>query len=269
VRVAPASPTRGEGGRRVSGCIFDGVSPTTNAHVFRMGWIAQMFPTAERFRHVHTRHEVGHEFDAEWRNERADFKVNCVCARCNDGWMERLDVEAEDIFLTRAVMGVSAKITSPTEKRTVARWCVLIGILFDQGQATPRIGPPVHQSLHAGDVPDGVWVWLAHTEPTDDAPHAWASVKDIELSIGIGGGTVDVRYAYFISFGIGHLVVQVLIPTDQTTAGIGFERLVDASIVRQLWPDLLTPLIWPPPQPLPWAEMDQFTRTFRTIDRMP
>jgi hypothetical protein len=60
----------------VPGCIFDGVSPTTRAHIFREAWIRDLTSSSDVLRHVLTRREPGDEFEREWLKERADFKVN-------------------------------------------------------------------------------------------------------------------------------------------------------------------------------------------------
>jgi hypothetical protein len=183
--------------------------------------------------------------------------------------MDRLDHAAEDMFLTSAVLGREARITNPVDKETLARSCALIAVLFDQSQAPPRLDRQVHHSLYAGRVPHGARVWLAHTDPTGEAPLAWGSAKDMVLSVGTGGGNVDESDAYFITFGVGRFVAQVFIPTVRTTEGIEFQRFSSEANLHELWPDVLTPLIWPPPQTLPWDQMKDFTRAFQTIDRSP
>lgn len=84
--------------------------------------------------------------------------------------MEALDLAAEDVFITAAATGGRAKLLRPSDKRTVARWCILVATLFDQGQAEPRLGTTFHQEFCRGIIPDGVCVWLANVVPTTRRP---------------------------------------------------------------------------------------------------
>ena len=84
--------------------------------------------------------------------------------------MEALDLAAEDVFVTAAAKGRSAKLLRPSDKRTVGRWCVLVATLFDQGQAQPRLDATFHQAFYRGAIPEGVAVWRASVVPDDTAP---------------------------------------------------------------------------------------------------
>jgi hypothetical protein len=112
----------------VTTCIFCGRSPTTNAHIFRKGWLDEIFPGLERFEHRYQRRGEG-GFDRSWRKDEADIKVGCACENCNGGWMDQLDHAAEDIFSTAAATGYPAKIATIADQLTIARWCALIAIL--------------------------------------------------------------------------------------------------------------------------------------------
>jgi len=254
----------------VTGCIFDGTSPTTRAHIFREGWIRDLAFGVNVLRHVVTRHEPGDEFEREWRKERADFKVNCACNACNSGWMNDLDHAAEDVFATEAARGRAAKLVSPSDKATVARWSVLVAMLFDQGQGQPRLDSSMHRGFMDGSIPKGTGVWLANVVPDDSAPMAFAYIKDL-ISDDENGAHL-LPPAYFVTFGVGQLVVQVMIPFTPATADTRVRRqmrggtLKSGGVLRAIWPDPMTPLVWPPPEPLDWADMAEFTRSFQTFE---
>src|SRR5205807_1131868 len=125
----------------------------------------------------------------------------------------------------------------------------LVAVLFDRLSAHPRLSSRAHEAVYRGEVPEGTHVWLVRTDPlADDQPHAFSSAKDLELARGQG-------HAFFITFGVGHLIVQAYMPTDQTARGVDLRRVVDLTLVRQLWPDPIVPLIWPPPTSLPGAQL--------------
>jgi len=64
----------------------------------------------------------GREFNAEWRTERADFKVNCAGGDCNAGWMNDLDHAAEGVFVTAAANGHEVKLPSRESPADIGLW---------------------------------------------------------------------------------------------------------------------------------------------------
>ncbi|HEX6699393.1 MAG TPA: hypothetical protein VF101_01545 [Gaiellaceae bacterium] len=142
----------------------------TNAHVIRKGWIEQLYPDVPSFRHRHVRREAD-PFDVWWSKKEADFKVRCACKGCNSGWMDRLDRAAERIFATDAARGRETKVERLADRKTLARWCCLVAILWDQKQKPPRLGPDVHRAVFDGEIPDGTGIWLVSVEaPTGRQP---------------------------------------------------------------------------------------------------
>jgi hypothetical protein len=254
-----------KGSRR---CIFCGSAEMSNAHVFRLAWIEQLFPQPEGspYRHQRQGHSPGDEGLQEWFNRAADFKVKDVCVSCNSGWMNELDHAAEDVFTTRAAMGLDVKLVATAEKTTVARWCSLIAVLFDRLANPVRLGSASHDALYAGGIPDGTMVWLgaALLEPGyGQLAFGWpGQLMLIGDVLAPGQSERDRGSAYFVTFGVGHLVVQVLIPTPDTRDGAKVERRFDPKVLRQFWPDLLLPFGWPPPFPIAAANLRDFAREF-------
>ena len=82
----------------------------------------QLFPGTRTFHHRQIREETDREFTAEWSQMEADFKVKCACRDCNAGWMNRLDHAAEDVFLTRAAIGLEVRVGKSADKATIALW---------------------------------------------------------------------------------------------------------------------------------------------------
>jgi len=64
-----------------------------------------------------------------------------------------------------------------------------------------------------------------------------------------------------------HLVVQVFIPTSSTPA-IALERKGNEALIRQLWPSLLTPLNYPPPQTVPWEQLPELADAFQHHEQL-
>jgi hypothetical protein len=187
--------------------------------------------------------------------------------------MEALDLAAESVFVDAAARGRSAKILRPADKQTVARWCVLVATLFDQGQAQPRLDSTFHRAFYRGVIPEGVGVWLASVAADDTAPVAFAFIKDLISEDEDGADLLPP--AYFVTFGVGQLVVQVMIPfssaptTTRVRRHLSGGSLRSGGVLRTLWPDPVTPLVWPPPEQLAWADMEEFTRSFQTFEPYP
>jgi hypothetical protein len=246
-------------------CIFCGGGPMSNAHIFREGWIEELFPQfGNPYRQERRGHTPGSK-DVQWPSWGADIKTKDVCRTCNSEWMNKLDLAAEEIFATPAAMGFYRKLAAPAAKITVARWCSLIAVLFDRASDVVRLGTSTYEALYDGDIPDGTFVWLAEALPEQGEPLAFGSTKQLTLQ-----GDVLVREqrdrehgsAYFVTFGVGHLIAQVLMPTADTQEGAMVERRLDPKVIRQLWPDLIVPFGWPPPGPIPARHIQAFLRGF-------
>jgi hypothetical protein len=105
---------------------------------------------------------------SQWVTDAIDLKVNAACAKCNNGWIEALEIAAEKAFLTNAALGYSVKLNTMLEKTNVGRWCGLVSTLMDQTLRPPTLPPRVHQALYAGNTPADMQAWLFRTEPPDD-----------------------------------------------------------------------------------------------------
>jgi hypothetical protein len=241
----------------MAGCIFCGTSPTTNAHIFRKAWIDKVFPGTGTFRHRHVRRHI-EGFDRTWEADEVDLKVNSACDSCNSGWMNRLDDQAEAVFLDHAVRGYDVRLDRMDDKALVARWCALIAVLTDQVQQERVLGPDEHQALFQGEVPEGTLIWLLRTEPP-----AWQINLFVEpRGLQFNDPSAHPGHAYLVTFGINHLVAQVFVPTERTPKGVEVDRSGNASILRQLWPAPLTPFIWPPPNSVVWEDMPKLSDAF-------
>ena len=238
-------------------CIFCDRTPTTRAHIFRRGWLDDLYPGRGRLTHSHQRNEPDSSFDHMWTASEADLKVNCACRQCNSTWMDQLDHDAEDLFLNLAAIGFSVRLEHMADRALLARWCALIAILFDQAQGTPSLGPSTHRAIK-DRVPDETRLWLLRIEPPEWEVQAWGYPRALTLTQ--DSASVE---AYFVTFGVGHLCVQGFIPADDAGRRVGFDRSAQAAWLKQLWPDPLVPLNWPPPRSLTWEEREKAANTFQ------
>lgn len=170
--------------------------------------------------------------------------------------------------MTDAAEGRSAKLTNPSDKLTVARWCVLVAILFDQGQGQPRLRSSVHHALYGGSITEGVNVWL---ERRARRLGAYGVRVHQGLDFQDEAGADLLPPAYFVTFGVGHFVAPVMIPVFAAKTDTRVRRhtrggiLKSGGVLRSVWPHPMTPLLWPPPEQLDWGDMAEFTRSFQTV----
>ena len=245
----------------------------SNAHIFRKEWIDQLFPQpGTPYRHER-RDLVGGTGESEWESSAADLKVKDVCRSCNSSWMNDLDLAAEDAFATRAAIGHYVKLAAPADKAVLARWCCLIAVLFDRASETPCLGAATHRALRAGRVPDGAMVWLAATVlDAGWSRLAFGSTGRLTLKgdvLAPEQRDTEHGVAYFMTFGVGQLIAQVLLPTPLTRQGARIERRLDPKLLRQLWPDPIVPFGWPPPLKIRPSEMQDFVRGIHWVEAPP
>jgi hypothetical protein len=201
-----------------------------------------------------------------------DLKVNAACAACNGGWMDELDHDAEDAFLTHAVLGFDVKLSKLRDKETVARWCALVGSLMDQATRAPSLPQRVRDAIRDGNVPGDMQAWVFRTEPPEDRDVIWGGSRHFTLTAqGRETGLITTHDIYFATFGIKQLVVHLAQPTGPLQPENRLLRDGPQAVVRQLWPPPLTPLIWPPPEALSWeaalAMPDEIARQTTRIER--
>jgi hypothetical protein len=133
------------------------------------------------------------------------------------------------------------------EQHELTRWCSLVAVLTSQTQRAPTVENETAQAVRQGDVPEGVQVWTFMTEPQGTGNVYWSVGKELRH---LPGGASDAN-AYFVTFGIEHLVAQVFLPTTRTPKGIKFERGRNGAILSQLWPPTGQSFLWPP-KTVPW-----------------
>ena len=246
------------------GCIFCGTKPTTNEHIVSQ-WcydVVSEDPRQVPAQGVATRYN-SQGVQQQWKSARPEFTANCVCSKCNNGWMN--DTEgAVRPALTPMIRGQSIVLDRPMQD-AVATWLGLKAIIYQYGQS-PRWSvrkdwldylfehrrPPstwqVRLSRYVGDRP----VRLAGGEGVYHAAHTLSpfTVEQPLLIFGVAMG-------YFFGQVIG-LPSQTVIPTP-------------TGLFMQIWPHPLLRLdqtnlahdelvAWPPERWLDDANVENYSR---------
>jgi hypothetical protein len=220
-------------------CMFCGNPKLSREHVYRRGWIKSLIPGAES----HTHRLAGGQGEplpvSTWTSPEADLVVRCVCADCNNGWMNDLDHAAEAI-LNAMCQGEQKVRVVDGALLVFASWAVKMAFLFDCLFTPLTLRQEDRDFFYrSGIPPDGFVVWVAtmesYEEETRSTPMTLVSSSDL-------GG---IEQAFLATFRVLHLVIQVLAPIHPHTRP---ERQPDApQHVEQAWPRT-EPLEWPLPR---------------------
>lgn len=148
------------------GCIFCGKSPTTLEHLFPQ-WMRPVLAqdprglsaTGRQVRRVET---IEQTTEHTWESKAIiDFKVNCVCGPCNNGWMSRIESAAQPV-LSPMILGANASLDRHAQE-IVGMWSALKAVVFRY--AHQPIAPVPRDWLdyfHQHHEPPKSWsVWVA------------------------------------------------------------------------------------------------------------
>jgi hypothetical protein len=92
-------------------CIFCGNDPVTREHVYRRAWIDWLAPEATGFTNTRaTGERRAAPVGRPWSSRTLDVVARCVCADCNNGWMNDLDEAAEKMVSALATGEAKVKI---------------------------------------------------------------------------------------------------------------------------------------------------------------
>lgn len=93
--------------------------------------------------------------------EKYDFTTTCVCQRCNNGWMHKLEDRASPI-LKGMILGAQPPLTSHVQT-LIARWAIKTALVFESRSdpANPRTSRVDCEKFRLRQrFPDGTVVWL-------------------------------------------------------------------------------------------------------------
>jgi hypothetical protein len=240
-------------------CIFCGNERLTREHIYRRAWVEWLAPGAESF----TNTRAGGEGRAEplntWESDDLDVVVRCVCADCNNGWMNRLDEQAEEMLKLLCPAKVVARVHA--RLRLLAPWATKMALVMEC--LLPRLIVPqeVRDHLYREQQPHpSVRIWIATMETWD------GETRTTPMSLKSAPELGALEQAYLVTFRMLHLVIQVIVPLHE---GVRPEH--------DDWGQLHSEIAWPREEhlmlPLPRDRMlrnnDDYyrlTESFRTGD---
>lgn len=136
-------------------CIFCGDTPTTREHIFP-AWAARLVEDAGPVAHSKLSERQGEPPDSRtWPQAPFTQTVRVVCAQCNNGWMSRIESDAEQI-LRPMLTGFGRSMHGPAQE-ALARWALKTAIVSQYAHTTSGtlFGEQASDTLRSGGLPDG------------------------------------------------------------------------------------------------------------------
>jgi hypothetical protein len=141
-------------------CVFDGGTPLTVEHVIPL-WVHGYLPGQGKLRHERADTQ-------QWSTEALAVTLRRVCARCNGGWMSRLEGRAKPL-LVDAIQRRPC-VWTPREQRTVATWAFKTAILGALATDHGHVPKPHFRRLAKNLHPPGrvtIWTTVHSAQPGD------------------------------------------------------------------------------------------------------
>ncbi len=224
--------------RRV--CIFCGRSPVTNEHVIPR-WVAALILKDPRAKNLPR--PIDHQLRGDtrlvtWRSDRIDVRAKCVCRDCNQGWMSRIEDDAQ-AFIRPMIMGQHISLDADAQRR-VATWVALRALVFRHlaEGVIPADEEWRKQFYDHRSPPDTCYQWIIAYDGSQ--PFYYAG-NDITVSFDTGNPTDpgDTPHGILMILAVGYFAVKVLWirkgePNKPPPPGL-----------LRAWPASSTPILWP------------------------
>lgn len=222
-------------------CVFCGGTPTTREHIFP-AWAARLVGEAVPVTHSKLSERQGELPDSRtWLQPPFTQTVRVVCARCNNGWMSRLESEAEQI-LRPMLTGFGRRMHRPAQE-ALASWALKTAIVsqYTHTRSGTLFGEQASHALQAGGLPDALKIWLTSYGGSNAG---LAHVFGIDLDDRQRPDR-PTRDAFGATLVIGPVVLTLLGATDPSVVdGVRLNRLI--APVTQIWPQVSRSFVWRP-----------------------
>jgi len=242
-------------------CIFCGQAPTTREHVFPrwVGPILRQDPREMIQPGLHHIQSAGGTRDHSWTSSRLlNFVANCVCAKCNGGWMSEIEGAAKPI-IAPMIMGQTTTLDTPAQE-TLAAWLGLKAIVTRYVHRP--IDPVPHEWLDYYYVhhrpPDTWYEWVTGYNGKwplyydgHDITATFADSSDLTESTGTPHGVLA-------SFVIGYFAAKVFGLRGGTPSEPGTKAMF------RVLPSTGETFIWPPELHLDDASLAGFCGMYLT-----
>jgi hypothetical protein len=180
---------RSKDNKPVKTCVFCGAADKlTKEHVIP-AWTKQLWTEETGAYERGHRTETGGTSQS-WKGAMSEWKVKDVCAKCNSGWLSRLESEARPIILRLLEETALPRNLTSTEQETLARWAYKTALVVERMNLETATAPPEYFTdfLNTQMTPLAAVVVLAFTpgNPGSAIRHAFGTHPvDRKLPVGI------------------------------------------------------------------------------------
>lgn len=224
-------------------CAFCGASPTTREHILPQ-WLGKYFPDSV----VEHSRSTGGEPESVWDASAFSATSRIACASCNNGWMSRLESQAEP---TISAMALGRRCwLDPFLQPIVAAWAYKTVLVFETAQATSasRLPPSEYDDFASAMLPPPearVYVGSYEWEPTGHVGRFLSRV-DRDHPTSTGEPTEVTIYKATLTVGAALFNVALGWAPDGSRPEIDMAfPPVSEDGIRRVWP--LSPSFdWPP-----------------------
>ena len=208
-----------------------------------------------------------------------------VCARCNNGWLSRLEATVRP-WLEPTLVGEGSAFATP-QQQTLAFWAAKTATLYEAAMRMRTHGPSfppetwawLYARRDSREPPPGTHVWFSRYDPWNppNEPDTFRVSNTLPTLIRYAHRPGDADPAslhYFHTFTIGYLAVQVFgqrfrsdgrSHDDTPLADMLPPARVEPLQVR-VWPKPERVVVWPPKVTIANAEIAEFARWVSELD---
>jgi hypothetical protein len=166
-----------------------------------------------------------------YRDQPYKMKARFTCGECNNGWMSRLEQDAEQIL--SVMLAGRARAMHSSQRARLAAWAFKTAVVFDYPAPHARVIP--RESAQAlrdhGHPPHGTKIWMASYDTTNVGI---CCVSALEVALEGQDYDPNDRNVYIRTFTIGPVVFQVYGTTNPRLTKINVRWPFPN--VHQLWP---------------------------------
>jgi hypothetical protein len=233
-------------------CVFCGGPRVTNEHVFPQ-WLNRYLPPGRLQQIEQTRYGPG-EYDITRLHIGLDFRIRKVCARCNNGWLSRLETESVDI-LDPLISSLKMQLLPLAAQRQIALWATKTAMMVDNTQVDPILPTMKLARMRSHRaIPGGTRIWIgacAELYPLVTNHTVRIDLENLEKNgERFPGG-------FYAPMKIGHLCLYVYFPMGDNLV-IQLAPRHHLGLAR-IWPRRASDLPWPPPwMPRDGSEFEAF-----------
>jgi hypothetical protein len=226
-------------------------------------WLTQYVPRALKSYHD-TIAEINPEGEItksrkKWDGDPRSRRAQCVCGKCNNGWMSRLQEQTKPPLL-KLVQAQETRLTIH-DQRLLATWATMTTMTSEYIQpSTAAISARDRNRFYKEHSPLKLSrIWIGNFHRGDWKPyrvhHAWPARTRVRNKSALSGNIPPNTQTTTITFGALYLHAASSDVPDAIRR-MTFPHEVTNTILKQIWPPRSGTLHWPPPRTMTDREAD-------------